>query len=260
MATPSNHDFLDLFAAATVMTVWAHPDDESFLAGGLISAANDRDARVINVSATLGELGTDDPGAWPPSRLGPRRHGELQRALDELGGAELETLGLRDGSCVELDDRMGARLVATVLDRHRPDVIVTFGPDGVTGHPDHQAIGRWTDLAAATADRTVPVLHAVTASVWPTDLLAPMAEAGAFFPGYPDRATDPGDRRLTLAGPVLDRKLAALDRHESQLGPLRDGLGPDGFRRLFATEAYRPANAAAHRALAGRRYVAPLAA
>ena len=238
-------DLLDLVADSTVLTVMAHPDDESFLAAGLMLAAARRGARLVNVAATLGELGTDDPDRWPPDVLGERRRAELADALAILGGAALETLGVLDGSCDALDDRTGARRVATSIERHRPDVVLTFGPDGVTGHPDHQAVGRWTDRAAAHVDPTVPVFHVATAAAWPADLIEPMHDVGAFLPGYPDRARTPADRHLVLDDATLDRKLAALDCHRTQVGPLRERLGPAGFRRLFRHEAYRPANAAA---------------
>lgn len=236
---------LQLTEGATVMTIWAHPDDESFLAGGLMIAAAARGARVLNVTATLGELGTDDPDRWTPTRLRDRRRLELAEALALLGGAELETLGVSDGSCDRVHDRMGARLVTPLLERHRPDVIVTFGPDGVTGHPDHQAVGRWTDLAAAGYDRSIPVLHVATAAAWPAELIERMHRSNAFFPGYPERTRHRTDHHLVLDDEMLDRKLAALDCHRSQIGPLRDQLGPCGYRELFRHEAYRPANAAA---------------
>ena len=53
--------------------------------------------RVVNLSATLGELGTDQPERWTPERLGRRRRAELGRALDHLGGAEFELLGIEPG-------------------------------------------------------------------------------------------------------------------------------------------------------------------
>ena len=233
------------------MAVWAHPDDESFCGAGLMMAAADAGQRVINVTATLGELGTSDPIRWTPERLGRRRRGELDRALGHLGGASVETLGVRDGSCERLDPRMGARRVAAAIEDHQPDLVLTFGPDGVTGHPDHQAINRWTTLAAATVDPDLPVLTSVTAEAWPRDLIDPMHDVGAFFPGYPDRSAAAAvpSVSVSVTGERLDRKLAALEAHQSQIGPLRDRLGPEGFRRLFSREAYRPANRAAASAI-----------
>lgn len=240
----------ELLANATqLMTVWAHPDDESFLGGGAMYTVAANGGHVVNVSATLGELGTADPDAWPPERLAVRRKAELARALEHLGGAEMALLGLTDGSCEHVDDRVGARRVATAIEAYQPDLIITFGPDGVTGHPDHQAMHRWTHLAVEMVDPRIPVLSAVTAAAWPIDLVFPLHEVGAFFPGYPEQGTSINDLHVTLDDETLDAKVAALLSHESQIGPIRDQLGPDDFRRLFGTEAYRPTNFASRLAL-----------
>ncbi|MEL7210048.1 MAG: PIG-L family deacetylase, partial [Actinomycetota bacterium] len=250
----------DLLAGtSSLMTVWAHPDDESFLAAGAMHTVAANGGRVVNVSATLGELGTADPESWPPERLARRRRAELARALAHLGGAEMELLGLSDGSCEHLDDRMGARRIATVIEAVQPDLIVTFGPCGVTGHPDHQAIHRWTHRAVDAVDPRIPVLSVVTAAAWPDDLIEPLHEVGAFFPGYPEQDASINDLHITLDETTLEAKLAALLSHESQIGPILEHLGPDDFRRLFAAEAYRPTNFAARLAV-GAPDLLPLAA
>ena len=53
----------------TILGVWAHPDDEAYLSGGLMAMARDAGARVVCVTATRGELGTPDPRTWPPDQL-----------------------------------------------------------------------------------------------------------------------------------------------------------------------------------------------
>lgn len=253
--------FVDLVSTTNrLVAVWAHPDDESFLGAGFMQAVAAKGGEVTNVTATWGELGTDNPTLWPPERLARLRKAELTKALDLLGGAAIEHLGIRDGSCETLDDRLGARIVGTVIERNRPDAIVTFGPDGVTGHPDHQAISRWTHLAADAVDPSIPVFSVVSASAWPNDLIEPLNDVGAFFPGYPDQSADQSDLLVSLGPEELDIKLEALDAHASQMGPLRDRLGPVDYRRLFAVEAYRPSNAAAVMTVeAGDRHLAPVA-
>ena len=59
----------DVTQLGTVLGIWAHPDDEAFLSAGLMAAARDAGQRVVCVTATLGEHGTDDPGSWPPNRM-----------------------------------------------------------------------------------------------------------------------------------------------------------------------------------------------
>ena len=61
----------------TVLGIWAHPDDEAFLSAGLMAAARDAGNRVVCVTATLGEHGTDNPARWPPHRLRALRRHEL---------------------------------------------------------------------------------------------------------------------------------------------------------------------------------------
>ncbi len=121
--------------------MWAHPDDESYLGGGLMAAAAAAGGRVVNVTATLGEHGTDDPVALPPARLAGIRRQELQNALAAMGVHESVHLGFEDGTVETVDTAMGVRRISTVLDEVDPDVVVTFGPDGFTGHPDTSRSG-----------------------------------------------------------------------------------------------------------------------
>ena len=103
---------------------------------------------IFYVTATLGEHGTGDPEQWPPHRLAPVRHAELRNALAALDVDELHVLGYEDGAC-ELHD--GTDAVARIVTDIEPDLIVTMGPDGITGHPDHRAVSKWTtDAWAAT--------------------------------------------------------------------------------------------------------------
>ena len=132
--------------ARTLLGVWAHPDDEAYLSAGLMHTFRQRGDRVVIVTATLGEHGTSDPESWPPRRLAARRQTELRNSLAALDVDELRLLGYEDGRCADQD---GTDVVAAHIADFEPDLIVTFGPDGLTGHPDHQAVGRWTTAARA---------------------------------------------------------------------------------------------------------------
>src|SRR5947208_14585633 len=63
-------DTIDIDDTKTAMGVWAHPDDESYLSAGLMLRVAGRGGRVVCVTMTRGEQGTDDPERWPPHRLG----------------------------------------------------------------------------------------------------------------------------------------------------------------------------------------------
>ena len=83
----------------TLLGIWAHPDDEAYLSAGLMAEFRRRGDRVVVVTATLGEHGTDDPERWPPAQLGARRHIELRNSLAALDVDELRLLGYEDGFC-----------------------------------------------------------------------------------------------------------------------------------------------------------------
>ena len=67
----------DLAELGTIVSVWAHPDDEAYLCGGLMATAADAGLRVVCVTATRGELGVTDPVRWPPERMAEIREAEL---------------------------------------------------------------------------------------------------------------------------------------------------------------------------------------
>src|SRR5688572_31517072 len=87
----------------TILGIWAHPDDEAYLSGGLMALARDNGQRVACVTATRGERGTPDPVAWPPDRLATERTRELAWSLEILGVHEHHWLGYRDGECAGAD-------------------------------------------------------------------------------------------------------------------------------------------------------------
>ena len=136
----------------------AHPDDETFGCGSLLARLTADGARVVVVCATRGEAGEDAlERGLDPEALGAARTEELHAAAAILGVAEVELLAFADsgwdgpspqGALVSA----GAELVVAlegVLDRHRPDVVVTLDPTGSDGHRDHAAIGTATTAAVA---------------------------------------------------------------------------------------------------------------
>ena len=131
----------------TLLGVWAHPDDEAFLSAGLMAAATRAGNRVVVATATRGELGSTDPAGMPPERLAALREKELVRSLAVVGVSEHRWLGHRDGSLAAVRRSAGIDQVSRLIDEVRPDTIVTFGPDGAYGHPDHIAISQFTTAA-----------------------------------------------------------------------------------------------------------------
>jgi LmbE family N-acetylglucosaminyl deacetylase len=248
-ARPTVADLADQLPGGpgVLLAVWAHPDDESFLAAGLMAEVARRGGRVVNVTATLGEQGlTDDHSS---ESLASRRGRELDAALAALGVAERAHLGYGDGACARVPDELAARHLGVVIDEIAPDAVIGFVSDGVTGHPDHRAVARWTARALAARGNRIPLLTTAVGATWPDACVQALDGIDAFLPGFPVRRGHPDDVTVRLDDALLRRKLAALSCHASQMGPVRAALGPHGLRRLASVEAYRPANAAARRLL-----------
>lgn len=231
----------------TIVGVWAHPDDEAYLSGGLMAAAVDAGARVVCITATRGEWGTSDHEAWPPKRLAALRETERVASLTVLGVTEHVQLGYPDGGCAEVptDDAVG-RLAEVIADV-RPDTVLTFGPDGMTGHVDHRTVSGWTTAAVArsTAPREPRLLYAAKAEGWGDRFQSLHRALRVFSPGLPRRVA-PGDVAFDLVLPddLLDRKVAALMAQTSQVAPLVEAVGVDLFRAWVANECFRPARRA----------------
>ena len=137
----------------TLACVFAHPDDDAYgVAGSVALHADEEDFRFVLVHATYGEQG-DIRDGFPATRatLGAVRRAEDEAAWRAHGRVpdRHEWLGLPDGGVagVPFEDVVAA--VARILDEEDPAVVVTFGPDGIFGHPDHIAIGAATDEAFA---------------------------------------------------------------------------------------------------------------
>ena len=113
------------------------------------------------MTATRGELGTADPATWPPERLGAERAVELADCLSILGVREHHWLGTATADAPRRTRRPRSTSWPSSIAQIRPDTVVTFGPDGMTGHPDHQTVSAWTGAAfAAAAGPGARLLHA----------------------------------------------------------------------------------------------------
>ncbi|HEX9044753.1 MAG TPA: PIG-L family deacetylase [Candidatus Limnocylindrales bacterium] len=137
----------------TLMTVHAHPDDETIGTGGVMAKTVAQGRRVVLVTCTRGEMGEivvpemDTPDGH--RRLGEIRARELEQAMDELGVTEWDNLGYRDSDMMgragnvdprcfwqaDLDEAIGR--MTWLVRRYRPDVMTTYNDFGGYGHPDH---------------------------------------------------------------------------------------------------------------------------
>ena len=160
--------------ALKLMAVLAHPDDESLGTGGILAKYAAEGIKTSLVTGTRGDLGwfgthQDYRGAYV---LGIRREEELLAAAEVLGIRYVDFLNYIDG---DVDQAHPAEIIAKIVGhiRHvQPDVVVTFGPDGIYGHPDHVAISQFT---------TAAVLEAASASSLYYQNLAPHSVSKFYY-------------------------------------------------------------------------------
>jgi N-acetyl-1-D-myo-inositol-2-amino-2-deoxy-alpha-D-glucopyranoside deacetylase len=224
--------------AFRLVVFFAHPDDESFGFAGSMAMLADKGADLTYICATRGEVGEIlVEGLTTPDELGAFREGELRAALKIIGVQHLRLLGYRDsgmeGTPENRDPRAFvnapvptvAHQVAEIILETKPDVFITYGPDGIYGHPDHVHV-HTTAVPAVyeAADRgwPVPNLYFSAAS---RERVMRMAER----PGNPFNAMPP-EKLATFGTPaaeittwidassVFERKIAAMRAHRSQMG------------------------------------------
>ena len=197
----------------SVLAVYAHPDDPEVSCGGALARWAGSGAEVRLVVVNAGDKGSSD-AATDPAELTRRRAAEVDAAAEVLGLAGVDRLGLPDGE-VPNDLGLRGRLVELVR-RHRPEWVVAPDPtavffgDSYVNHRDHREVG-WAVL----------------------DAVAPAAASPLYFP---DAGAPHQPRTLLLSGTfqpdvwvdvsaVVDRKVAAVQCHESRVGGEPDLVG-----------------------------------
>jgi LmbE family N-acetylglucosaminyl deacetylase len=224
----------------TILSVWAHPDDETYLAGGVMAAAVDNGQRVVCVSASAGERGTDDPVTWPPERLGRVRRWEAAAAMAVLGVREHHFLDLPDGNLAGVDPAGPVDRLAGLIADVAPDTILTFGPDGITYHPDHQTVSRWMGAAWDSAGRPGRLLHSAVSVRHLKEWAQQYEEWQVYMTDERPAGVHPDQVAFDLVseGPALDRKVAALAAMHTQTAAAIGLLGAETYRRLNAEECF----------------------
>jgi len=139
-----------------LLAVFPHPDDETLGLGSTVARYSAEGVNVYLVCATRGERGWYDSAGPNPGFEGVAhiREAELRCAAEGLGLHEVNLLDYIDGDVDQADrDEIISRIV-THIRRIRPQVVVTFSPDGSYGHPDHIALSQFTSAAlVCAADR-----------------------------------------------------------------------------------------------------------
>jgi len=227
----------------TLLAIFAHPDDESLVAGGTLARYAAEGWRTALICATRGEWGPiSDESLADYENLGEVRERELRAACDVLGISWLRFLDLEDGGVAAMDageEEAALEKIARAIRELRPQIVITFGPDGLYGHADHIAIGQLTTKARALAadpnafpqrpnESLAPhhapeLLYATAPQGLYPKLIARLAEAGreTHLWGIPPEQFGVPPEEITTTydvTPFLGRKLAALRCHRTQLG------------------------------------------
>lgn len=136
-----------------LLCVLAHPDDESLALGGTLARYASQGVETSLIVATRGERGWfGSPDAYPGERaLGRIRERELFLACQALGISYLSFLDYIDGDLDQADGKQAIASIAREIRQICPQVVLTFGPDGLYGHPDHIAISQFTTSAIVCA-------------------------------------------------------------------------------------------------------------
>lgn len=231
---------------------FAHPDDESYSTYGTVALHARHEAfRLSVLHATDGGGGEVAPGlAVESSSLGLHRRGEDNEAWGAVGRIPDRHLwlGHEDGSVAAVGHGRLVDEVSVFLDEERPDVVVTFGPDGVTGHPDHIAIGRATDDAfhrvrAQGGPGLRRLLHtAIAATYFERHQEARLARGLSRWDAnvtYHLRAVPDEDIGVLVdTRPVADAIVAGLKAHATQRQALFDPDGDDREWRRYAKREF----------------------
>jgi LmbE family N-acetylglucosaminyl deacetylase len=227
-----------LTADQRLVVIFAHPDDESFGFGGVLSAAADAGWETTYVVGTRGEVGEIlVPEIATRETLGQVREGELRAALDLLGVAEVRFLGYRDSGMdgtpenrhpdafVNQNVDAVAGVVAEIMLEKRPTAVITYGPDGIYGHPDHimaHKVGYAAVLEAGERGWQTPNLYYSSASRERIRRMAshPNSAFAKMAPELVETFGTPAAEITTWMDirAFADRKLAALKAHRSQVG------------------------------------------
>ena len=117
-----------------LLVILPHPDDESFPMGGTLARYAADHTRVSLICATRGEAGIE---GLAPQEAAAIRESELRCAAGVLGLDEVRFLDYEDGTLAQVDAGELVDRLAAILEEFQPDAVLTFGPEGISGHPDH---------------------------------------------------------------------------------------------------------------------------
>jgi LmbE family N-acetylglucosaminyl deacetylase len=212
-----------------LLAALAHPDDETFRPGGTLALLARQGVRVQVLSATRGEAGScGDPPRCTPEELPAVRTEELRCACAVLGLAPARLLKYPDGYLREADPEALSADILDLIAEVNPQVMLTFGPDGLSGHRDHVVIG---ELAKRAFNRSATVASLYTLAV-------PASVASRFSMSQVQPVPDEDIGLRVDVSSVWDLKRAAMDCHATQRSSTPMLTAPEITQRLFFGREY----------------------
>ncbi len=227
-----------------LLLLLAHPDDETFGPGGTIARYAREGVSIHLATATRGEAGqTGNPPLTNQAGLGDFRERELRSAAALLGISDVEFFGFGDGQLASTPlDSVLERAVAAIR-RFRPQVLIGFGPGGVSGHPDHTVMCTVAAAAfeAAADPSRFPEQAASGLAPWAVSKLYRFEVSQAVFDAWelPFKGVPPETLTTFIdTSAVVDRKIEAFYCHRTQAKDYERMLSREGFREFAAQETY----------------------
>ena len=222
-----------------LLGVWAHPDDEAYLSAGLMARTVADGGHVTVVAITDGEDGFPADDRRSPAQRAEQRRRELRAAMALIGVHDVRFLGIADGAVATAPaDRLVTQISAIIYEIE-PDAIVTFGPDGITGHSDHVANSELVTRAWSTT-RIGELWYAAKTHGWLQEWRELHDEFDVWMTGEPTGVgADDIETIVDLDGAELDTKRAVLAEHRSQTDGLSAAFGEGPYRRWISQEAFR---------------------
>ena len=212
-----------------LLAIFAHPDDETFRPGGVLAILARQDVRVEVLTFTHGEAGScGDPPLCAPEELPAVRERELRCACSHLGIEAPHLLDYADGHLPEVDPGPMIAHILSVVNKFRPQVLLSFGPDGLSGHPDHIAVGLWVNETFRRAEG-VAALYTVA---------VPRSLAQTLNLRQVHPVLDEAIALTVDVSSIWDTKLAAIRCHATQLSSLPIMSAPAEHQHLFFGREY----------------------
>jgi LmbE family N-acetylglucosaminyl deacetylase len=222
----------------------AHPDDETFGPGATIAKYAKGGAEIYLATATRGEAGMlGEPPVTDREHIGEVRARELEEAAGRLGVARIDFLGFLDGQLASVPRELLVERAVAVVRRVRPHVMVGFGPEGVSRHPDHKVM---CEVALSAFDRAgdpawYPGQLRDGVRAWTPLKLYQFELAQEVLSGWGVPLAGVPRAQLTAfvdTSREVETKIGAFACHRTQHKDVERILGRPGYREFARQETY----------------------